>query len=179
MPTKYSCSTLESRPAKCLNWEDGLAGQVMQQGPYCKKHHVAPKFRLPVMVSCNLAAEGKGKASVNATQKERGRFKNNQLQNVSFLQFCLKFVFLDILGRELRRTWWPQCTYYVLPPLSDGNFILAFCFVMLMPTNFYPFLAIFLLKKCKLCNTQCNTQCVYIFWLSWEIHKPGFQVSYL
>ena len=62
----------ESRPAKCLNWEDGLAGQVMQQGPYCKKHHVAPKFRLPVMVSSNLAAEDKGKASLNATQKERG-----------------------------------------------------------------------------------------------------------
>ena len=98
MPTKYSCSTLESRPAKCLNWEDGLAGQVMQQGPYCKKHHVAPKFRLPVMVSCNLAAEDNGKASVNATQKERGWIKNNQLQNVSFLQFCLKFVFLDSLG---------------------------------------------------------------------------------
>ena len=85
VPAKYSCSTLESRPAKCLNWEDGLAGQVMQQGPYCKKHHVAPKFRLPVMVSCNLAAEDKGKATFNATQKrwnERLDKKDNQLQNV-------------------------------------------------------------------------------------------------
>ena len=60
---------IHARPAKCLIWEDGLAGQVMQQGPYCKKHHVAPKFRLPVMVSCNLAAEDKGKATFNATQK--------------------------------------------------------------------------------------------------------------
>ena len=161
----YPGPILESRPAKCLNWEDGLAGQVMQQGPYCKKHHVAPKFRLPVMVSCNLAAEDKGKATFDETKKGEMRGwtkKNNQLQNVLFSQFCLKFVPLDILLVELRRTWWPQCTYYVLPPLSDGNFILAFCFVMLMPTNFYPFLAIFPLKKCKLCYTQC----VYIFWLS-------------
>ena len=85
------------------------------------------------------------------------RLKKGEMRGWRKKQSTSKFVPLDILRRELRRAWWPQCTYYVLPPLSDGNFILAFCFVMLMPTNFYPFLAIFLLK-----DVNCVIHNVYI-----------------
>ena len=35
--------------------------------------------------------------------------------------------------------WGPQCTCNVLSPLSHGNIISAFCFLMLIPTNFYSF----------------------------------------
>ena len=60
-----------------------------------------------------------------------------------FFEISYDFVFCILENsfprRGLRRLCGPQCTCNVLSPLSHGNIISSFCFLMLIPTNFDSF----------------------------------------